>query len=235
MIFNEIKCHVNTSLGLVGGCRGCPRLPATNHALPTVTGCLRPPPADNLSILASIQPAEVRRKGATLSLAHRAMKPGHLLHSALTCASGVNARHLKSRHPFVPAAQQLIVHLTTTEVWHSGRITNGMWKGWRALRDPLLSTATHSPAIALPRTVWVQFNCLRINIGRFRSCLHKWGMASSATCECGAEEQIVDHVVLQCLIHRPPHGLHDLTVLDDETIEWLLNTCPDIWCGQAVV
>ena len=44
-----------------------------------------------------------------------------------------------------------------------------------------------------------------------------------------------DHVVLQCPIHRPPHGLHDLTVLDDETIEWLLNNCPEIWCGQAVV
>ena len=26
----------------------------------------------------------------------------------------------------------------------------------------------------------------------------------------------------------PPHWLHGLTVLDDETTEWLLNTCPDI-------
>ena len=53
------------------------------------------------------------------------------------------------------------------------------------------------------------------------------GMASSAACEFGAE-QTVDHVVLQCPIHRHPHGLHGLTVLDDETTEWLLNTCPDI-------
>jgi len=53
-------------------------------------------------------------------------------------------------------------------------------------------------------------------------------MASSAACECGAEEQTVDHVVLQCPIHRPPHGLHSLMVLDDETIEWLLSTCPEI-------
>jgi len=50
----------------------------------------------------------------------------------------------------------------------------------------------------------------------------------SAACECGAEEQTVDHVVLQCPIHRPPHGLHGLTVLDDKTTEWLLNTCPEI-------
>jgi len=53
-------------------------------------------------------------------------------------------------------------------------------------------------------------------------------MASSAVCECDTEEQTVDPVVLQCPIHRPPYGLHDLTVLDDETTEWLLNTCPEI-------
>jgi len=53
----------------------------------------------------------------------------------------------------------------------------------------------------------------------------------SAACECGAEEQTVNHVVLQCAIHRPLHGL---TVLDDETIEWVLNTCPEILRGQAV-
>ena len=53
-------------------------------------------------------PAEFRRNGATLSLELRAMEPGHLLNSALTCPSSADARCLKSWHPFVPAAQQLI-------------------------------------------------------------------------------------------------------------------------------
>jgi len=53
-------------------------------------------------------------------------------------------------------------------------------------------------------------------------------MASSAACECDAEEQTVNHVVLQCPINRLPHGLHSLTVLVDETTEWLLNTYPEI-------
>jgi len=52
--------------------------------------------------------------------------------------------------------------------------------------------------------------------------------ASSAACECGAEEQMVDCGVLQCPIHRPPHGVHGLTVLDDEPMEWLLIICPEI-------
>ena len=81
--------------------------------------------------------------------------------------------------------------------------------------------------MTLPRRARVRLNRLRTDVGRFRSCLQKWGMASSAACECDAEEQTVDHVVLHCPIHRPPHGLHVLTVLDDETLEWLLNICPE--------
>ena len=77
---------------------------AVNDTLQIVTGCLRPTPANNLPTLAGIQPAELRRNGATLSLARRAMEPGHLLHSALTCPPTANARSLRSRHPFVPAA-----------------------------------------------------------------------------------------------------------------------------------
>jgi len=86
---------------------------------------------------------------------------------------------------------------------------------------------TQPPGMALPRTVWVWLNHLCTSVGRVRS-LHKWGMAPSAACECGTEEQTVNHVVLLCPIHRPLHGLHDLTVLDDETFDRPLNTCPKI-------
>jgi len=92
-----------------------------------------------------------------------------------------------------------------------------------------------TPEMTFPRRAWIRLNSLRTGVGRFRYCLYKWGMASSAPCECGAEEQTVGHVVLQCPIHRPPRGLHGLTVLDDETTEWLFNICPEIEWGQAVV
>jgi len=60
-----------------------------------VTGYLRPMPANNLPILAGIQPAELRPKGATLSLARRAMEHGHLFHSALIHPSSADAQYLK--------------------------------------------------------------------------------------------------------------------------------------------
>ena len=55
-----------------------------NDALRIVTGCLRPTPTDDLPILAGIQPAELRRQGATLSLAYRStMDPDHILHGLM--------------------------------------------------------------------------------------------------------------------------------------------------------
>jgi len=71
----------------------------------SLTGCLRPTPADNLPITAGIQRAGFRLKRAALSPARRAMGPGNLLHPALISSQGGNARHLKARHPIVPAAQ----------------------------------------------------------------------------------------------------------------------------------
>jgi len=73
----------------------------------------------------------------------------------------------------------------------------------------------HPPGMALPRTAWVRLDRPHVHVGRFRSWLHRCGMAPSGVCECGAEEQTLDHVVLHCPIHRPPHGVDGLTVAVD--------------------
>ena len=52
-----------------------------NDALRIVTGCLRPTLSVYLPVLSGIQPAELRRQGATLSLANRSsLDPDHILH-----------------------------------------------------------------------------------------------------------------------------------------------------------
>ena len=75
--------------------------------------------------------------------------------------------------------------------------------------------------MGLPRAAWVKVNRLRIGVKRFHSSIHKWGLAPSPNCECGASEQTADHVLTVCPIHRAPHGARGLTVLDDETQCWL--------------
>ena len=122
--------------------------PAINDALRIVTGCLRPTIADNLPILAGIQLDELRRNGDTLSLARRAMEPGHLLHSVLTRPSSADVRRLKSRHPFVPSAQKVISS-------SDNNIREAQWADhhWNAewvdnptrLRIFITDTVTHPP------------------------------------------------------------------------------------------
>ena len=67
---------------------------------------------------------------------------------------------------------------------------------------------------------------------RFHSSMHKWGLAPSPNCKCGASEQTADHVATACPIHRAPHGARGLTVLDndddDETRSWPNNTTASI-------
>ena len=123
--------------------------PAINDALRIVTGCLHPTPADNIPILAGIQPAEFRRSGATLAQGRRAMEPGHLLHSALTRSSSANARRLKSRHPFVLAAQQL-VSLSDNNNIRAAQWADHQWNAeWSdnptRLRSLIPDTGTHHP------------------------------------------------------------------------------------------
>ena len=69
-----------------------------NDAFRIVTGCLRPTPTDHLHILSGIQPAELRRLGATLFLAHRkSLDPDHILYGLLSGSSDTRQVRLRSR------------------------------------------------------------------------------------------------------------------------------------------
>ena len=99
-----------------------------NDALCIVTGCLRRIPTDHLPVLSGIQPAELRRMGATLSLAHcGSLDPNHILHGLLSGSSDTRQVRLRSRHPFMPAAQNLLDNLAKLGI-HASEWTNHKWK-----------------------------------------------------------------------------------------------------------
>ena len=209
--------------------------PTINDALQIATKQIAtgPIPVDNLLILAGIQPAELRRKGATLSLAISATEPGHQLHSALTCPPSANARRLKSRHPFVPAAQQLISSSDNNNI-RAALWVDHQWNAeWlyntTRHRTFIPDTGAHPPQMSPPKQRGPGLTASAPVSGvSAPACTDEAWSPLRLVSECGAEEQTVDHAVLQCPIHRSPHGLHGLVVLDDETIEWQLNNCPDI-------
>ena len=99
-----------------------------NDALRIVTGCLRPTPTDYLPVLSGIQPAELRRMGATLSLAHRgSLDPDHILYGLLSGSSDTGQVRLRSRRSFVTAAWNLLDNLARLGI-RASEWTNHKWK-----------------------------------------------------------------------------------------------------------
>ena len=197
-----------------------------NDALRIVTGCPRPTPTDYLPILAGIQPAELRRRGATLSLANRAtLNPAHILHEQLVGKQNAHQGRLKSRRPFVPAAQKLLDSLTESDI-RAAQWMDYVWnlkylKSASRLHGFIPRASPKPLGMGLPRTSWVKLNRLRTGVGRFHSSMYKWGVAPSPNCECGASEQTADHIISTSPLHRAPKGIQGLLVLDDDTRRWL--------------
>ena len=197
-----------------------------NDALRIVTGCLRPTPTDHLPVLSGIQPAELRRMGATLSLAYRgSLDPDHILHGLLSGSSDNCQVRVRSRCPFVPDARNLLDNLARLDI-HASEWKNYKWnteycENACRLRAFVPETGARPVGMGLPRGTWVKLNRLRTAVGRFHSSMHKWGLAPSPNCECGTSEQTADHVLIACPKLRAPHGARGLTVLDDETRCWL--------------
>ena len=72
------------------------------------------------------------------------MEPGHLLHWALTCPSSANAWRLKSRHPFVPTAQQLISSFGNNNI-HATHLADHQWNAEGAVNPTRLPDAGTQP------------------------------------------------------------------------------------------
>ena len=150
-----------------------------NDALRIVSGCLRPTPTDNLTVLSDIQPAELRRQGAILSLANcSSLDPGHILHGQLTEPQAASKERLKSRHPFAPAAPNLLHNLSELNLTWDTEYSKSM----SALGVYITRVSTRPIGMSLTRTAWVKLSRLRTGVGRFGSSMHKWSLEMQVWC-----------------------------------------------------
>ena len=149
-----------------------------NDALRIVTGCLRPTPTDHLPVLSGIQPAELRRLGATLSLADRgSLDLDHILFGLLSGSSDTRQVRLRSRHPFVPAERNLLNNLARLGI-RASKWTNHKWKteyceNASRLRAFVPGTGARPVGMGLTRAAWIKLNRLRTDVGRFHLSIYK--------------------------------------------------------------
>ena len=119
---------------------------------------------------------------------------------ATFCKQAASKERLKSRRPFVSAARKLLHNLSELGI-RAAQWTNLTWdtehsKSMSALGVYIPGVSTRPIGMSLTRTAGVKLNRLRTGVGCFGSSMHKWGLAFSAKCECGASEQTVDHIIL---------------------------------------
>ena len=158
-----------------------------NDAFRIVTECLRLTPTDHLPVLSGIHPGELRRMGATLSLAHcGSLDFDHILHGLLSGSSDTGQVRLRSRRPFVLVARNHLDNLARLGI-RASEWTNQKWKteyraGASRLHVFVPGTGARLVEMSLPRAAWVKLNRLQTGVGRFHSSIHKWGLDPLPNC-----------------------------------------------------
>ena len=169
-----------------------------------IIGCMRPTETF-LPVLTGITPPDIRREACVARITATAKNNSdHLLHHKVTAVDAACPQRLVSRRPFS-------IHA--------------------ARGPPLIRTACPQPKTQprpvlppgadLHRKQWVKLNHLRCATARDGDTLKLWGVQESATCACGHITQSVQHVVVDCMIHKAPDGFVGLRCPDAATKYWL--------------
>ena len=141
------------------------------------------------------------------------------------------------RHPICWASSPTALHLISSSdiiraaQWADHQLNAEWVDSPIRLHIFIHDTGTHPSGMTLSRTAWVQLNHLRAGVWSFCSFLYKWGMASSAACECGVEEQWclpmsnpptspLDCTAWRCWAMRQPHGCSTSALRSSAAKQW---------------
>ena len=129
--------------------------------------------------------------------------------------------------------RQILVLSRRTFRRHPARLSNDNFDNAKVWSDrvdsgsPLIQTACPQPRLVLPPGAdgpgkqWVKLNRLRCDTARVGDTLKLWVAQESAMCACGLMSLSVQHVAVDCMIHKAPDGFAGLRRPDAATRSWL--------------
>ena len=102
---------------------------------------------------------------------------------------------------------------TPSQEWLFADTVNGS-----LVADPSIQV----PRFDLPRRLWCTLNRFRTGQGRCAASLTHWQQITHPTsCDCGAPQQTMMHIVEDCPVTRFPSGLPALQLADENALIWL--------------
>lgn len=189
---------------------------ALNEAMRVITGMVSSTPIEWLSVLANIEPPHIRRNKAFLRLWEKLSNMDDLpIHIDL---NNLPENRLISRNPSWSTYNNITHPYRPDNEWKN------LWHRASVRNSELVSDPTLRPAgFDIPRKAWVRLNRIRSGHGNCAHFLHLWNMATSTSCDCGAADQTMWHIVNECPIRKFSGGIVGLNRLDEGAVEWLVN------------
>lgn len=186
-----------------------------NECQRIISGTIKSTPTEWLPVLSNIMPSSIRRNMAVAKEAQKIYtRPSLPIHQDL---DGRNELRLPSRKPFWTKANDIGYTNYSPmnewlEQWESRQVTN-----WNLIEDPSCKVE----GFDMKRRSWCQLNRIRTNHGRCNVTMHIWNRHIAPDCDCGHENQTIDHIVNECWKRKFSGGIRELNQVTDNAAKWL--------------
>ena len=181
-----------------------------------ITGTIRSTPLHWLPVLSNIVPPHIRRQIAVT----KSWEKFHSYPNDFPIISYIpdsRIARLKSRKPLW-INDFLYNNRSDKEVWRSE------WNSCNIFKKGLITDPSEKvPGFNLPRKIWCTLNRLRTGHGRCNSFLFKWNSIESPSCECGEEEETIEHLVTSCSIYKFEYGFEAIHSVSDSFLRWIVD------------
>ena len=187
-----------------------------NRSMRLITGTMKSTPLQWLPVLSNIAPVQLRREQA---LVNTIFKCKTLKNSLLfEFLQDPPDQSLVRKPPYLLAKELMITPYNIKERWKDSWDNSSIQNDF-LIDDPCLKL----PGFNLPRKTWCQLNRLRTGYGKSASTLFKWGAIDHPSCDCGVQNQTINHISQECPIRRFEGTLEDINQCTDEAISWINN------------
>ena len=186
-----------------------------NTTMRLISGTLKSTPTQWLPLLSHIPPPKLRRQAASLREFEKITKNPQLpIHEEINDA---RTNRLRSRNPPVRTANELkISNFQLKNRWKEER------KNAPYITMQLMPGIDKTPpGFDLPRKTWAILNRIRTGHGNCRDSHHRWNIAPSPECDCGAARQTVQHIVAECPLRRYAGNTEGFALVTPASIDYI--------------